>query len=116
MSTTINYCYIHHGALLKSYVIENKLNRKGGINKLAEKLSISRQAVYALYKKRELSTEEINEITELYDLPDNFFSMTAFLNPLNTALVIDLQRRLIQTQQLLIQTQERFLKRVMLST
>ncbi len=63
----------HHGKILKDYIIKNNLNRKGGMNRLALALHMSRQGVYGLYKQEVIKHYNRQAIIEYFDLPDDFF-------------------------------------------
>ncbi|WP_438711022.1 hypothetical protein ACSTS3_21170 [Aquimarina muelleri] len=63
----------HHGKILKDYIVKNNLNRKGGMNRLALALHMSRQGVYALYKQEVIKHYNRQAIIEYFDLPDDFF-------------------------------------------
>ncbi|WP_103867430.1 hypothetical protein [Aquimarina sp. I32.4] len=63
----------HHGKILKDYILENKLNRKGGINRLAKALHMTRQGIYSLYKQKVIKIYNRRAITEYYNLPEDFF-------------------------------------------
>ncbi|MFC5048297.1 hypothetical protein ACFSTE_02630 [Aquimarina hainanensis] len=63
----------HHGKILKDYILENRLNRKGGINRLAKALRMTRQGIYSLYKQKEIKIYNRRTITDYYNLPEDFF-------------------------------------------
>ncbi len=63
----------HHGKILKDYITKNNLNRKGGMNRLALALHMSRQGVYGLYKQEVIKHYNRQAIIEYFNLPDDFF-------------------------------------------
>ena len=63
----------HHGKILKDYILKNNLNRKGGINRLASALDMSRQGIYNLYKQEVIKHYNRSAIVEYFNLPDDFF-------------------------------------------
>ncbi len=67
------YSSLRHGHLLKKYIEQNKLNRKGGINGLATELGVSRQGVYVLYKQEVIKKRYREKIIAYFDLDRNFF-------------------------------------------
>jgi hypothetical protein len=105
--TIHKHYYVHQGALLKSYITENKLNSKGGVGQLAKILGITRQGVYKIYTQKEIREVHKNKLIEHFDLPSNFFTEMITFSPPNTALIIELQRQLIETKGSLIEAQKR---------
>lgn len=67
------YDSYRHGDLLKEYIKENKLNRKGGINGLASELGLSRQGVYVLYKQEVIKKTYREKIIKHFNLAADFF-------------------------------------------
>lgn len=63
----------HHGELLKNYIIDHKINRKGGINRLAEVLGLTRQAIYLLYQEKVILEKHRIKIIKHLELPQAFF-------------------------------------------
>ena len=63
----------HHGKLLKAYVQKNNINKKGGINKLAEELNLTRQGVYILYNQEVIKPSYQKKIIAHLELPKDFF-------------------------------------------
>ena len=69
-----NISYIgHHGHLLKNYITQNDINKKGGLNNLADALGITRQGIYVLYEQKEIKEKHRKTITQHLGLPENFF-------------------------------------------
>ncbi len=95
---TSNYYTTHHGLLLKKYIINNKVNRKGGLNKLIEALDITRQGIYVLYEQREIKEKYRKKLIEYLKLPGNFFPDVAPAALDNSTYIIDLQKRFIRVQ------------------
>ena len=63
----------HHGKILKDFITKNNINRKGGMNRLALALHMSRQGVYGLYKQEVIKRYNRQAIIEYFNLPDDFF-------------------------------------------
>lgn len=93
-----NYYTSHHGLLLKNYIINNNVNRKGGVNELVEVLGITRQGLYVLYEQREIKKKHREKLIEYLKLPENFFPDVVPAELENSAYVIDLQKRFIDLQ------------------
>ncbi len=104
--TASNYYTTHHGLLLKNYITNNSVNRKGGLNKLIEVLGITRQAIYVMYGQREIKEKHRKIIIKHLKLPDNFFPV-APQKVDNSAYIIDLQKRFIKVQGELLDPERR---------
>lgn len=89
----------HHGWILKSYIIDNDVNKKGGINKLTENLKISRQGLYVLYEQREIKKKHRDRLIEYFGLPDNFFPVPISREDEYKNKIIELQEKLIETHE-----------------
>jgi len=92
-----NYHITHHGLLLKNYINNNKVNRKGGLNNLIEVLGLTRQAIYVMYGQREIKKKHRDIIIQHLKLPDNFFP-DAPSGIDNSVYIIDLQKQFIKVQ------------------
>lgn len=97
----------HHGLLLKNYIKEQGVNKKGGLNQLIEALGITRQGIYVLYEQREIKKKYRDSILEHLNLPDNFFPKAETKEEAFSQTVIDLQNKLINTQKELIQAERK---------
>ena len=89
----------HHGILLKNYITQNEVNKKGGLNKFAESIGLTRQGVYHLYQQKELSKKHQETIIEYFSLPENFFPDITSEELKYNSYVMDLQAKLIESQQ-----------------
>ncbi|WP_062056017.1 hypothetical protein [Aquimarina longa] len=63
----------HHGKILKDFILKNNINRKGGMNRLASALLMTRQGIYGLYKQEVIKRHNRSAIIEYFNLPDDFF-------------------------------------------
>lgn len=105
---TTNESYTdHHGLLLKQFILNNGVNRKGGLNKLSEVLGISRQAIYLLYEQREIKEKHRLVLIEHLNLPENFFPNSASTDLGNNKYIVELQKRFIQTQEELLNAERK---------
>lgn len=101
-----DYRITHHGLLLKNYINNNKINRKGGLNQLIEVLGITRQAIYVMYGQREIKKKHRDIIIKHLKLPDNFFP-DAPQELDNRSYIIDLQKQFIQVQAALLDAERK---------
>ena len=97
----------HHGLLLKNYITQNDINKKGGLNNLADALGITRQGIYVLYDQKEIKEKHRNAIIEHLDLPKNFFPDIPSVELKHNTYVMELQQKLIQTQNELIEAERK---------
>lgn len=97
----------HHGLLLKNYITQNDINKKGGLINLAEALGITRQGVYVLYDQKEIKEKHRQAIIEHLNLPNNFFPDIPSIELKQSAYVIEIQQKLIQTQDELIEAERK---------
>ncbi len=63
----------HHGHLLKAFIIEKGINKKGGINQLAKALGLTRQGIYVLYDQEVIKKEYRDILAHQLQLPVDFF-------------------------------------------
>lgn len=102
----------HHGWILKSYIIDNDVNKKGGINKLTENLKISRQGLYVLYEQREIKKKHRDRLIEYFGLPDNFFPVPISREDEYKTKIIELQEKLIETHEQLSSAQKQLKQQI----
>lgn len=103
-----NTSYIgHHGILLKNYITQNDINKKGGLNNLVEALGITRQGLYVLYDQKEIKEKHRQAIKEHLGLPDNFFPDIPSIELKHSAYVMELQQKLIEAQNELLQAERK---------
>lgn len=103
-----NISYIgHHGHLLKNYITQNDINKKGGLNNLADALGITRQGVYVLYEQKEIKEKHRKTITQHLGLPENFFPDVVSEELKHNSYIIELQEKLIKAQTDLIEAERK---------
>lgn len=93
---TADYYTSHHGLLLKKYIVNNGINKGGGLNKLIDALGVTRQAIYVMYEQKEIKAKNRKKIIEHLKLPANFFPKVQGEN--NSGYIIDLQKQFIKVQ------------------
>lgn len=91
----------HHGALLKDYITKNRINRKGGLQKLADELGLTRQGLYALYQQPEIKEKHRDTLINYLELPEGFFPKN-LSGEHSKDLIIELQNKCIRLQQQLL--------------
>lgn len=91
----------HHGDLLKEYITKNKINRKGGLQKIADTLGLTRQGLYALYQQPEIKEKHRDTLINYLELPEDFFPKN-LSGEHSKDLIIELQNKCIRLQQQLL--------------